>query len=83
MFRISDGKVIILGDQRKTLYSTDIIVDQKMEMRLFSVSLVRKLIADGNESSTKIELRNNNILTITNGNYTLEFSDACPPRCPD
>lgn len=81
MFRISFGNLIILGDQRKLLYPGDIIVDPKEEMRLFSVSLVKKLLTDGNESTTKIELRKNDLLTITNGNYTLDFSAGCPPFC--
>ena len=42
-------------------------------MRLFSVSLVKKILFDGNDTNTNIEIRNNNVLTLTNGNYTLEY----------
>ena len=81
MFRINNGNLIILGDKRKLLYPSGIVVSPADEMRLFSVSLVKKLINDGNETNTKIEIRNNNILTLTNGNYTLEMSWPCPPSC--
>ena len=82
MFRINNGNLVILGDQRKVLYPAGAIINPLDEMRLFSVSLVKKIIIDGNDSITKIEIRNNNVLTITNGNYTLEYSWPCPPTCP-
>jgi len=81
MFRINSGNLIILGDQRKPLYPSGIVVDPQTEMRLFSVSLVSKIITDGNNPYTIIEIRKNNVLTITNGNYTLEYSWPCPPQC--
>jgi len=81
MFSINNGNLHILGDQRKPLYPDGIAVDPQTEMRLFSVSLVRKIIIDGNNPYTTVEIRNNNVLTITNGNYTLEFSWLCPPNC--
>jgi hypothetical protein len=65
MFRINSGNLIILGDQRKPLYPTGVVVSPTDEMRMLSVSLVQKLIKDGNDSSTKIEIRNNNILTMS------------------
>jgi hypothetical protein len=81
MFRINNGNLYILGDQRKPLYPSGIVVDPQTEMRLFSVSLVSKIITDGNNPYTIIEIRKNNVLTITNGNYTLEYSWPCPPQC--
>jgi hypothetical protein len=81
MFRINNGNLIILGDQRKPLYPASVIVNPQDAMKLFSVSLVRKICLDGNNSITTIELRNNNVLTVTNGNYTLEYSTECPPNC--
>ncbi|MDR3666987.1 MAG: hypothetical protein P4L35_09105 [Ignavibacteriaceae bacterium] len=81
MFRINNGNLIILGDNRKSLHPSGIKISPQDEMRVFSVSLLKKLISDGNETNTKIEIRNNNILTLTNGNYTLEMSWPCPPTC--
>jgi hypothetical protein len=83
MFRIINGNLIILGDQRRPLFPESVIVSPQDEMKVFSVSLVRKIIADGNNLNTFIEVRNNNILTVTNGIYTLEFSLQCPPNCFD
>jgi len=82
MFRLIDGYLVISGDKRKVLYPAGAVISEKEEMKLFSVSLVTKLITEGNDSFTKIEIRNNNVLTITNGNYTLEYSWPCPPYCP-
>ena len=81
MFRINNGNLIILGDQRKPLYPSASVVSQTDEMRVFSVSLVKKLLQDGNNINTSIEIRNNNVLTLTNGNSTLEYSAPCPPYC--
>ena len=81
MFRINNGNLVILGDQRNVLYPAGAVVSPQDEMRLFSVSLVKKILFDGNNTNTNIEIRNNNVLTLTNGNYTLEYSWPCPPSC--
>jgi hypothetical protein len=81
MFRINNGNLVILGDQRNVLYPAGAVVSPQDEMRLFSVSLVKKILFDGNDTNTNIEIRNNNVLTLTNGNYTLEYSWPCPPSC--
>ena len=35
----------------------------------------------GNSTITFIEQRNNGIITITNGIYTMEVGAECPPYC--
>ena|ERR1035437_3260891 len=81
MFRILDGNLTILGDKRIVLYPESAEISQQDVFRYFSVSLIQKLIKDGNSSTISIELRNNGIITITNGNFTLEEGVLCPPFC--
>jgi hypothetical protein len=81
MFRIYNGNLVILDDQRKVLYPAGTVISPQEEVRMFSASLVKKLLIDGNNSFTTIEIRKNNVLTLTNGIYTLEYSWPCPPHC--
>ncbi len=83
MFSIFEGKLYILGDNRKNLYSegTELKADQVVQ--LFSLNIVEELLNKGENSITKIEQRDSD-LTISNGNFTLDLSSGCPPNCsPD
>jgi hypothetical protein len=75
MFGILNGNLTILGDKRVVLYPESTEISQQ------DVSLIQKIIKEGNSSMISIELRNNGIITITNGNYTLENGVFCPPFC--
>jgi hypothetical protein len=81
MFRILNGNLTILGDKRIVLYPVNSMISERDVFRYFSISLIQKIIIDGNNSMTEIELRNNGIITITNGLYTMEVSVLCPPYC--
>jgi hypothetical protein len=81
MFRILNGNLTILGDKRMVLYPVNAIIDPKDVFRILSISLIQKIIRDGNSAMTYIEVRNNEILTITNGVYTLDYATLCPPFC--
>jgi hypothetical protein len=81
MFRVLNGNLTILGDKRIVLYPVNSTISPKDVFRLLSISLIQKLIKDGNSPMTNIEERNNGILTITNGVYTLDYSVICPPFC--
>jgi hypothetical protein len=81
MFRILNGNLTILGDKRKVLYPANAVIGEQDVYRYLSVSLIQKIIKDGNCPMTYIEIRNNEILTITNGVYTLENTVLCPPFC--
>ena len=81
MFRIVTGSVYIVDDNRHPLNPGNFIVSPSDVFRVFSISLVAKILQDGNSSITYIEIRNNNTLTITNGVYTMEFANMCPPYC--
>lgn len=47
---------------------------------LFSVSIVQELLTKGSNAVTFVENRQN-VLTLTNGDETLELSESCPPIC--
>ena len=49
---------------------------------MYSVTIVQQLLSDGNNPLTYVEKRQE-VLTITNGIFTLEYSLLCPPCCPD
>jgi len=83
MFRINNGNLIILDNQRIGLFPGNVSVNSNDEFRYFSVSLIQNIIVNGKAVFASVEIRNNNILTITNGNFTLEVSFPCPPVCPD
>jgi hypothetical protein len=81
MFRILNGNLTILGDKRNVLYPVNAIISPQDVFRILSISLVQKIIKDGNSPMTYIELRKNEILTITNGVYSLDYATLCPPFC--
>lgn len=86
MFRIVNGNLIILNGKRAVIYSTNLAttsVASNVVFHVFSTSMVKQLISSGgNNPFTTVELRENNVLTITNGVETLEMSNVCPPVCP-
>jgi hypothetical protein len=81
MFRVLNGNLTILGDKRIVLYPTNSTVNTQDVFRVLSISLIQKIIKDGNNPMTYIEIRNNGRLTITNGLITLEEATLCPPWC--
>jgi hypothetical protein len=81
MFRILNGNLTILGDKRMVIYPVNATINPQDVFRYLSVSLIRKIIDNGNSSVTLIEERDNGIITLTNGIYTLEESVLCPPFC--
>ena len=81
MFRINNGSVNIVDNNRNLLYPVSVSVNPTDVFRKFSVSLVAKILQDGNTPTTYIESRNNGVLSINNGVYILEYGDPCPPLC--
>lgn len=80
MFQIINEKLIILGDNKKTLFPEDFLVPAFTVFKVFSKAKVLELIQSGGNDNNSIE-RRTGTLTITNGDYTLEFGSLCPPWC--
>ena len=49
---------------------------------MYSGTIVQQLLSGGNNPLTYVEIRQE-VLTITNGIFTLEYSLLCPPLFPD
>jgi hypothetical protein len=80
MFNIINEKLIILGDERKPLYPEGYVVPADVIFRVYSKEKVFELLDTGSESNNFVEIRGG-IITVTNGDYTLEFGSLCPPWC--
>ena len=81
MFNITDNKLFILGDDRKSIYQANAVVSSKEVFSVYSISLIQELISKGKSNTINFEKRHS-VLTISNGEYLLEFSEYCPPICP-
>ena len=80
MFQFINEKLIILGDDRKPLYPEGFMSPADTVFKVYSKPKVLELIQIGGNDNNFIELRTDT-LTITNGDYTLEFGSLCPPWC--
>ncbi len=80
MFQFINEKLIILGDNKKTLYPEWFVVPSDSVFKVYSKAKVLELIQSGGADNNSIEQRADT-LTITNGDYTLEFGSLCPPWC--
>jgi len=79
MFKITDSKLTLLGDERKALME-DVSFDSTDVFHLFLKSTTLELLNSGGEEVTYIEQREC-VLSVTNGNFTMEISYPCPPYC--
>lgn len=80
MFNIINNDTYILDNNRKALLPAGFSVSSSEAFHVYSTSIVQELLDNGNTPVTYIEQRQE-VLTITNGNYTLEYSWICPPFC--
>ena len=69
-----------INDFNSRFAVTAITADDSPE-HLLSTESIDELVTKGGSETTTIELRGD-ILTVTNGAYTLEMTLACPPWCP-
>ena len=80
MFKLENNFLTILGDEREVLFSSGSFTDKNQVFRLFSKNKVEELLRLGNDDNCFVEDRER-VLTVTNGDYTLEVSVPCPPTC--
>ncbi len=80
MFNIINNDSYILGDNRKVLLPAGFSVSSSEVFHAYSTSIVQELLDNGGSQVTYIEQRKE-VLTITNGDLTLEYSWICPPFC--
>jgi len=80
MFKIIDNNIYVLDNNRNVLSPSKTTVGSSEVFSVYAISVVQELLNNGGNSVTFIEKRNE-VLTITNGEYTLEYSNLCPPYC--
>jgi hypothetical protein len=81
MFNIIESRLVILDANRNILYADGITeVASETVFHMYSSSLVNELLQRGLNAGTFIEKRAN-VLSITNGDVTLEYGTPCPPYC--
>lgn len=74
---------VILDQSQKALNTSyESKASRPAELKVYSVSKVKELIEKGGENTTMIEQRED-VISLTNGEYTLEMSLGCPPWCPE
>lgn len=79
MFNIETGAIRALNLNRENVQGS--AVSNEEVFYKMSTSQVYLLLEQGAEKVTKIE-RRPKTLTLTNGEFTLEMVDPCPPECP-
>lgn len=81
MFRIFEGKAVVLGDRRTPIYpTTSFVVGETDVYHAYSKAKVLELLSKGKGDMVYLENRKN-VFSVTFGEYTLEFSYPCPPWC--
>lgn len=88
MFNIINDNVVVLDARRKVLHPDGLTVASQMQFHLFSTSKVLELLDLIGSNKLTLQIRANNILTITGDELTeedgsvLEYALHCPPICP-
>ena len=82
MFKIANGKAIILGDGRKVLYPNVAKVDSSQAFCYCSKSKLLELMNTVSANTNTVSLEMHKFyFTITYGDSTLEDVLICPPFC--
>lgn len=82
MFKLMNNDIYILDNNRNALLPLGVTINSTEVFSMYSVTIVQQLLSNGNSPFTTVEKRKD-VLTITNGMFTLEYSLLCPPFCPD
>ena len=82
MFKVMNNDLYILDNNRNALLPLGSTINSTEVFSMYSVAVVQQLLSDGNNPFTYVEKRKD-VLTITNGEFTLEYSLSCPPICPN
>lgn len=82
LFHILESKLVVLDKNRNAMMGDAKAFDAVTPFHVFSTSKVIELLKSGNAPTTTVELRKG-VLSVTNGEYTMEYSTLCPPVCPN
>lgn len=81
-FHLAEGRLSIFGDERQVLSSENpAAITEGTVLKVYSTSILRELLSKGQNKVTTVEQRSE-VMSLTNGDYTLEMAVDCPPYCP-
>lgn len=80
MFKINNDSLFILDNKRNALYPISAKISSKEIFTVYETQKLNELMNRGTKNINYVELRQN-VLTITNGIYTIEYGSLCPPFC--
>ena len=80
MFEILNGQAVILGDNRIVLFPSGFQIEPQEIFHVFSLSIIKEFLAAAEVNQIAVEKRGD-VLSLTSGDVTLEFSIPCPPYC--
>ena len=80
MFNVAGGKLSILKEGRAVLYPAGFSPKSGEKYATYSKSKVDELLSAGKSDTIAVEQRKE-VISVTNGQYTLEISTWCPPVC--
>jgi len=80
MFNTKGGILSILKEGKTVLHPSGFKVDANEKYAVYSRSKIEELLSLGKADTTFVE-RRKGVVSITNGQSTLEISDWCPPFC--
>ena len=80
LFLVKENKVEFANKERASLSDSSYIYDSKIVLKIVSLNVLRDLLVKGGCGTCFFEIRNN-VVSITNGVYTLEKTGDCPPFC--
>lgn len=81
MFLLKENNLYVLDEVRTLVYSNSDYSENNEVFHVYGRSEITKLIELGKDEMTLFENRRS-VFSITNGNFTLEYSLPCPPHCP-
>lgn len=80
MFNLKDGKLSILREGKTPLHPEGFNADADEKYAVYSKSVVEELLNAGKADTTVVEQRKD-VISVTNGQQTLEMAGWCPPFC--
>lgn len=80
MFNIIDNNLYILDNNKNMIIPEGVSVNSEVVFSVYAISVIEDLLSKGGNPFTYIEQRKE-ALTITNGDFTVDLSNPCPPMC--
>ncbi len=80
MFKIVDNQVYILDEHRNLLFPASGQVSKEDVFTVYSIIIINELFSKGGSKVIEIEQRED-VLSISVGEFTMEFGAFCPPFC--